>query len=73
MRKAGAKDYKVYSQQILKICWKNLFNLKFFWWSKIYDWSRKKINTLGNNVFVKVPVENLINKFMDKVIKELIN
>jgi transaldolase len=30
MRKAGAKDYKSYSKQILKVCsQKNLFHLKF--------------------------------------------
>ena len=29
MRKAGARDYKSYSMQILKVCTKNPFHLKF--------------------------------------------
>ena len=29
MRKAGAKDYEKYSKEILKICKKNLFHLRY--------------------------------------------
>ena len=29
MRKAGAKDYQLYSKQILKVCPKNQFHLKY--------------------------------------------
>ena len=29
MRKAGAKNYKLYSQQIIKMCKKNQFHLRY--------------------------------------------
>ena len=49
------------------------FSGSFCWWSKINDWARKKINSWGKNVYVKVPVVNSKNKFTGKVIKELNN
>jgi len=74
MRKAGAKDYKSYSKQILKICPKKPISFEVFADDKrsMID-QGKKINTWGKNVYVKVPVVNSKNKFMGKVIKELNN
>ena len=72
MRNAGAKDYKLYSKKILKICKDKPVSLEVF-----ADEPRsmieqgKKINTWGKNVYVKVPIINSKNKFTGKVIKEL--
>jgi len=72
MRKAGAKDYKSYSKQILKICPKKLISFEVFAddQKSMID-QGIKINTWGKNVYVKVPVVNSKNKFMGGVIKEL--
>ena len=74
MRKAGAKDYKLYSQQILKICKNKPISLEVFAddQKSMID-QGEKINTWGKNVYVKVPVVNSKNKFMGNVIKELNN
>jgi transaldolase len=74
MRKAGAKNYKSYSKQILKICKNKPISLEVF-----ADDNKRmieqglKINSWGKNVYVKVPVVNSKNKFTGKVIKELNN
>jgi transaldolase len=74
MRKAGAKDYKSYSKQILKVCTKKPISFEVFAddQKSMID-QGKKINTWGKNVYVKVPVVNSKNKFMGGVIKELNN
>jgi len=74
MRKAGARDYKSYSMQILKICLKKPVSFEVFAddHKSMID-QGKKINTWGKNVYVKVPVVNSKNKFMGGVIKELNN
>jgi len=72
MRKAGAKDYKFYSKQILKVCPKKPISFEVFADDqKSMINQGKKINTWGKNVYVKVPVVNSKNKFMGGVIKEL--
>ena len=74
MRKAGAKDYKSYSKQILKVCNKKPISFEVF-----ADKSKSMIeqgiliNKWGKNVYVKVPVVNSKNEFMGNVIKELNN
>jgi transaldolase len=72
MRKAGAKDYKSYSKQILKVCPKKPISFEVFAddQKSMID-QGIKINTWGKNVYVKVPVVNSKNKFMGGVIKEL--
>ena len=74
MRKAGAKDYKSYSKQILKICPKKPISFEVFAddQKSMID-QGKKINTWGKNVYVKVPVVNSKSKFMGSVIRELNN
>ena len=72
MRKAGAKDYKLYSKKILKVCQKKPVSFEVFADDEISMIEQgSKINTWGKNVFVKVPVVNSQNKFTGKVIKEL--
>ena len=72
MRKAGAKDYKLYSKRILKICRNKPISFEVFADDqKSMIEQGKKINTWGKNVFVKVPVVNSKNNFSGKVIKEL--
>ena len=74
MRKAGAKDYKSYSKQILKICKKKPISLEVFG-----DDTKSMINqgleisSWAKNVYVKVPVVNSKNKFSGVVIKKLNN
>jgi len=74
MRKAGARDYKSYSKQILKVCPKKPISFEVFAddQKSMID-QGKKINTWGKNVYVKVPVINSKKKFMGGVIKELNN
>ena len=72
MRKAGAKDYKLYSKKILKICNDKPISLEVFaddFKSMIEQ--GEKINSWGKNIYVKVPVINSKNKFTGKVIKIL--
>ena len=74
MRKAGAKDYKSYSKKILKICNNKPVSLEVF--ADEYEPMKiqaMKINTWGNNVYVKVPISNSRGKFMGQIIKELNN
>ncbi len=74
MRKAGAKDYKLYSKHILKACSNKPISFEVF-----ADDERTmidqgiEINSWGKNVYVKVPVINSKNQFTGKVIKELNN
>ena len=72
MRKAGAKDYKLYSKRILKVCKKKPISFEVFAddQKSMID-QGKKINTWGKNVYVKVPVANSKGIFMKKIIKEL--
>ena len=72
MRKAGAKDYKSYSQKILKICKNKPVSLEVF--ADEYTEMKiqaLKINAWAKNIYVKVPVVNSKGKFMGKIIKEL--
>ena len=72
MRKAGAKDYKIYSKKILKICKNKPVSLEVF--ADEYKEMKKQaleINNWGKNVYVKIPVVNSKGKFMGKIIKEL--
>jgi len=74
MKKAGAKDYKAYSKKILKICQDKPVSLEVF--ADDYQNMRDqafKINTWGENVYVKIPVTNSKGVFMGKIIKELNN
>ena len=74
MRKAGAKDYKFYSKQIIKVCRNKPVSFEVF-----ADDNNSmikqgiEINTWGKNVYVKVPVVNSKNQFTGKVIKKLNN
>ena len=74
MRKAGAKDYRYYSKQILKICKTKPISFEVFaddYKSMIEQ--GVKINSWGKNVYVKIPIVNSKNKFSGDVIKELNN
>tara|TARA_B100001175_G_scaffold58975_1_gene47687 strand:+ start:56 stop:754 length:699 start_codon:yes stop_codon:yes gene_type:complete len=72
MRKAGAKDYKLYSKKILQACKNKPVSLEVF--ADDYLGMKEqalKINTWGKNVFVKIPVVNSKGVFSGKIIKEL--
>ncbi len=71
MRKAGAKDYRMYSQKILKITKKPVSFEVFADDEKSMISQGLKISKWGKNVFVKVPVTNSKGKFMGKVINKL--
>ncbi len=72
MRKAGAKDYKLYSKKILKICKNKPVSLEVFA-DEYFEMKKQavKINTWARNVYVKIPVTNSKGKFMGRIIKEL--
>ncbi len=74
MRKAGARDYKSYSKQILEVCKKKPISFEVF--ADDFNSMIKQgieINSWGKNIYVKVPVINSKNQFTGKVIKELNN
>ena len=74
IRKAGAKNYELYSKRILKICRNKPVSLEVF--ADEYDGMKKqaiKINSWAKNVYVKIPIVNSKGKFMGKIIKELNN
>ena len=74
MRKAGAKDYRSYSNRILNICKNKPISLEVFADDhKSMIEQGIKINTWGKNIYVKVPVTNSKNQFTGKVIKNLNN
>ena len=74
MRKAGAKNYKLYSKQILKICKNKPISFEVFADNQksMID-QGLKINKWGKNVYVKVPIINSKNRFSGNVIKNLNN
>ena len=72
MRKAGAKNYKSYSKQILQVCKSKPISFEVFADDlKSMLEQGIKINTWGKNVYVKVPVVNSKSQFTGKVIKDL--
>ena len=71
MRKAGAKDYRIYSQKILKITNKPVSCEVFADDEKNMISQGLKISNWGKNVYVKVPVTNSKGKFTGKVINQL--
>ena len=72
MRNAGAKDYKSYSEKILKVCRDKPISFEVFADDqKSMIEQGKKINNWGKNIYVKVPVVNSKNTFSGSVIKEL--
>ena len=74
MRKAGAKDYKSYSKQILKVCKNKPISFEVFADNPTAMIDQGiKINKWAKNIYVKVPVVNSKNQFTGKVIKDLNN
>ena len=71
MRKAGARDYKSYSIEILKITNKPVSFEVFADDEKNMISQGKIISKWGKNVYVKVPVCNSKGKFMGNVIEKL--
>jgi len=71
MRKAGAKDYSKYANQILKITNKPVSCEVFADDEKNMISQGLKISKWGKNIYVKVPVTNSKGKFMGNVIKTL--
>ena len=72
MRKAGAKNYELYSKEILKVC--NNKPISFEVFADDYKSILKqalRIRSWGDNVYVKIPVENSKGIFMGKVINKL--
>ncbi len=74
MRKAGAKNYELYSKEILKVCNNKPISFEVFAddYKNILN-QALKIKSWGSNVYVKIPVENSKGNFMGKVINELSN
>ena len=74
MRKAGAKNYKEYSQKILKISKKKPVSLEVFGDDYLTMKNQAlQIKEWGKNVYVKIPVTNSKKIFMGRLIKELNN
>ena len=71
MRKAGAKDYYLYSKKILKVTKKPISFEVFADDEKNMIIQGTKINSWSKNLFVKVPITNSKGKFMGRVIHNL--
>tara|TARA_Y100000590_G_C15382592_1_gene886915 strand:- start:54 stop:746 length:693 start_codon:yes stop_codon:yes gene_type:complete len=71
MRKAGAKDYKSYSKQILKVTSKPVSCEVFADDEKNMIKQGLSISKWGKNVYVKVPVTNSKGRFTGNVINQL--
>ena len=72
MRKAGAKDYKSYCKKIIKVSKKKPVSFEVFGDDYLSMKEQAlKINSLGKNIFVKVPIVNSKGAFSTKIIKEL--
>ena len=72
MRKAGAKNYKNYSKQILRICRKKPISFEILA-DNFLEMEKQalKINSWGKNIYVKIPVINSKGKFTGQLIKKL--
>ena len=72
MRLAGAKNYKEYCLKLLKVCNKKPISFEVFAdnFNEMFD-QALKINSWGNNVYVKIPVVNSNGKFTGPLIKKL--
>ena len=72
MRKEGEKNYKKYSQKLLKICKKKPISLEVFGdtFNQMLN-PANTINSWGKNVYVKIPVVNSKGLFSGKVINTL--
>ena len=73
MRKAGAKDYKLYCKKILNLTSKPISFEVFADDEKKMIKQGQEIRKWGKNIYVKVPVVNSKNQFTGKVIKDLNN
>ena len=72
MRKAGAKDYKSYCKKIIKVSKKKPVSFEVFGDDYLSMKEQAlKINSLGKNIFVKVPIVNSKGVFSTKIIKDL--
>ncbi len=72
MRKAGAKNYKIYAKELLNICKDKPVSLEVFGddYKSMLD-QALKINNWGKNVYVKIPIVNSKGFYTKKIIKEL--
>lgn len=73
MRKAGAKDYSLYTKSILKITKKPVSCEVFADDINNMIKQGKEISSWGKNLYVKVPITNSKGKYMSKVIRNLNN
>ena len=72
IRKAGAKDYKSYCKKILKVCPQKPISFEVFADDHKSMISQAYIlNSLGKNVYVKIPFCNSKGVFCGRIIKEL--
>tara|TARA_B100000579_G_scaffold392537_1_gene368560 strand:+ start:1244 stop:1939 length:696 start_codon:yes stop_codon:yes gene_type:complete len=72
MRKAGAKNYIRYCQQVLKIVTKKPISFEVFADNQKEIINQAlKIKNLGKNIYIKVPVTNSKGLFLGKTIKKL--
>ena len=74
MRLAGAKNYKKYCLNLLKVCNKKPISFEVFTddLDEMFD-QALKINNWGKNVYVKIPIVNSKGKFTGSIIKKLSN
>ena len=71
MRKAGAKDYKLYSKQILKITKKPISFEVFSDNNDPMILQGEQISKWGKNVYVKIPICNSKGDYMLRTIRYL--
>ena len=72
MRKAGAKNYKKYAIELIKLSENKPISFEVFGddYQSMKD-QALEIQNWGKNVYVKIPIVNSKNVFSGKLIKEL--
>ena len=74
MRQAGAKNYENYCKKLLKNFKNNNKTISFEVLADDHQNMKRqalKINSWGNNIYVKIPIMNSKGQFQGKLIKEL--
>jgi len=74
MKKAGIKDYEIFSKRVAKLVYPKSVSLEVFS-DGLYEMYRqaKIISSWGNNIYVKIPVINTKGVSTNRIVKKLSN
>jgi transaldolase len=74
MKKAGIKDYEIFSKRVAKLVYPKSVSLEVFS-DDLYEMYRqaKIISSWGNNIYVKIPIINTKGVSTNRIVKKLSN